>query len=264
MDFRKHFYSIFLLALSLLSCKKDNGFIQANKAVVECFLQPGMPAVVKITREIPYNGDSTLNYSIQGLNVSISYAGQSYKLKNDSLGYYSSTSFPILPGKDYNLSFNYNGFDVSAKATIPDRPLNVKASASSLTIPVWTGGFGSSRPTFPDPIQVTWDNPLKDYHYIVIKNIDTTTTEIAGGFRERRFFTSTPDQTNSISLNFNRFRYYGKNLILIYKVQSEYVELYNTVETNSQNLSNVPTNIKNGLGIFTGVNIGDSIFVQVQ
>lgn len=250
--------------LTLLSCQKEGGVIQANKAVVESFLQPGLPAVVKISKEIPFDGDSTQNYYLQGLNVIIKYQGQSFKLTNDSLGYYSSRAFPILAGKDYTLSFTYNGFEVSAIATIPERPVNIKSSATSMTIPVWSGGFGSSRPVFPEPIQVNWDNPLNDYHYVVIKNLDTSSAQIEGGFRQGRYFTSSPDQSNSINISFNRFRYYGRNLILVYRVQSEYAQLYSTVETNSQNLTNVPTNVKNGLGIFTGVNIGDSLFVQVQ
>jgi hypothetical protein len=263
MNYRIYLSIIFLI-VAATSCKKDNNFTEANKAVVECFLQPGMSAIVKITKEIPFNGDSTLDYALQGLNVTISSDEKNYSLKNDSLGFYTSNSIPILPGKEYKLSFLYNGFDVNAITSIPYAPSNVKASATTMTIPVWNAGFGGTRPTFPDPIKISWDNPMNDYHYVIIKNIDTTNIEIEGGFKERRYFTTSPDQSSSININFNRFHYYGKNVIMVYTVQSEYVQLYNTVGMNSQNVFNVPSNVKNGLGIFTGVNSGDSLFVEVN
>ncbi|NJO24567.1 MAG: hypothetical protein HC867_00495 [Bacteroidia bacterium] len=46
-------------------------------------------------------------------------------------------------------------------------------------------------------------------------------------------------------------------------MQPEYAALYNSNGNSSQNLTTVPTNVQNGLGIFTGVN-ADTVFVTVQ
>lgn len=253
---------IFLFA-GLMSCEKEGEYTQADKAVVEAFLQPGLPTIVKVTKEMPFNGDSTLDYRVSNLSIKITSEGKEYLLKSDSAGYYSTSVMPVTAGKKYVLDFIYNGYPISATTTIPEKPENVTISSNSYNIPVF-GNPGSGPPSFPDPILVKWTNTFNDYHYLVVKSVEPSPTEITMGFRGGRFYSSSPDQSNNINLSLDRFRYYGKNVILLYRVQSEYAQLYNTTGTNSQNLTKIPTNVNNGLGIFTGINVSDSLFVNVQ
>jgi hypothetical protein len=67
------------------------------------------------------------------------------------------------------LQFDYNGQQVSAVTSIPDKPISFSALASSVTIPSFDGG---GFPTVPDPIWLTWDNPSSDYHLLVVKSLE--------------------------------------------------------------------------------------------
>ena len=59
-------------------------------------------------------------------------------------------------------------------------------------------------------------------------------------------------QSNAAEIESRRIEYYGNHLVLLMHVQPEYAALYEENGNSSLNLSPPPTNIDNGLGIFTG------------
>jgi hypothetical protein len=99
---------------------------------------------------------------------------------------------------------------------------------------------------------------------VAIKCVASNPTEVSTNGVVRPNFVSGPDQGNSKEINFGEFKYYGKNALLLYRVNTDYAALYNSSGSNSQNLTIVPTNVVNGLGIFTGINLADTLFVKVQ
>lgn len=247
-----------------VACTKQNPNPDEGKPVIESYLQPGQPAVVKLSRQIPVNEESgSTDYAItNAASVKIYYLGTGYNLQHTGGGVYVNSQIPITVGGTYNLSVSYNGLDVSATATIPAKPQNVTQSATSLTAPV----FGSGPPSIPQPITVTWYNPNSEYYFLVVKPTDTTSAigGFPGGGGGFAGFGGNVDQGNQRDININSFRYYGKHYILLYHVQSDYAAFYNTTGTNSLNLTNIPTSIVNGFGIFTGITPSDSLFVQVN
>lgn len=254
---------VILTAGCLASCTKQNLNPDEGKPVVESYLQPGLPASVKLSRQIPVNESDTGNYAITNAVVKISYQGTAYNLQHTADGIYTNSLISIIAGGVYDLSISYNGFEVSASTTIPARPQNVIQSATSITAPV----FGYGAPTIPQPITVSWENPNSGYYFLVTHPTDTTSAignfpgGGGGGFAG---FGGTVDQGNQRSVNTNSFRYYGKHYMLLYHVQSDYAAFYNTTGSSSLNLTNIPTTIVNGFGIFTGVTPSDSLFVQVN
>jgi len=52
-------------------------------------------------------------------------------------------------------------------------------------------------------------------------------------------------------------------LVQVFRVNQEYVDLFENIDQDSRNLNEPPTNIANGLGIFTAFN-SDSIFFEVK
>lgn len=251
------------IVVVLISCTKQNPNPDESKPIVESYLQPGLPASVKLSKQIPVNESSSTDNAITNATVKINYQGTVYDLKHSAGGVYVNTQIRIIAGGTYNLSIAYNGLDVSATTTIPGKPQNVTQSATSITTPVFGSG---GPPAIPQPITIAWNNPNSEYYFVVIKPTDTTTAigNFPGGGGGFAGFGGTVDQGSQRSVNVNSFHYYGKHYMLLYHVQSDYAAYYNTTGSSSLNLTNIPTTIVNGFGIFTGVTPSDSLFVQVN
>lgn len=248
-----------LVSALFITCKKDSPGI--NKAVVECYLIPGKPVSVKITKEISY-GIDTVFQPIQNLNVTITNNSNSYTLTNSGNGIYTNSTIPVLTGEIYQLFFNYNNETVSAKTKIPSKPVNFKESDSVFRFPVF--GPGGPPPSFPDPIKLNWDNSDNSYYLVVVTNNESNPVLIFNDTtgRKRPVFRTQPSQSNTTDLTFFQFSYFGMHSVVLCKIWPEYAALYEKNSTNSNNLSEPPTNIKNGRGIFTGVNT-DTLYIRV-
>jgi len=257
------FIIILISIATLISCSKNGGDTYEAKAAIEAYLQPGQKTLVNITREILAGEDTSGDRIINGLSVVIKYNGTSYSLTQNSSGVYENTTMPVVAGGSYELNFNYNNRLITATTVVPGKPTNFICSPTALTVPAFGGG--GVIPTIPDPLKAKWDNATGAYHLLLIKSVDSSASQISTfGGGQRPGFANTPDQGNSKEINFNGFEYYGRNALILYSIQPELAALYNAGSSNSQNLSTVPSNVNNGLGIFTAVNIADSVFVTVN
>lgn len=262
------FWGFILLSL-VFACEEQEVLqTDANKPVVEGYLTPGQPARIRVTRQIPFSADSTYSLeTIDTLHVSILHNGQSYLLESQGNGYYKNDGLLVITeGEIYMLNFMYRGNLVSAETIIPSKPQNLKASENSIVITPFDpdGGFGGGIPEFPDPIELTWDNPDQDYHVVVVANIESDPDPINEDQEEdfRPVFRNEPDQTNTYEVGFQSFEYYGSHRIVLFHILPEYAALYDNTGTSSQNLSTPSSNIENGLGIFTGMH-SDTLYVEV-
>lgn len=252
--------SVFLL----IGCDKENTGTGNTKPVVEAYLQPGQTVSVTITREIPYGTDGTGNYALTDLQVMITNNGNTYTLNHVGDGIYQNAVIPVIAGDTYSLSFDYSNQAVTASTTVPDKPYGFTSSATSITIPSFGNGSPGTIPTFPDPIDLNWRNPNGDYHFVVVKSAEIDPDEITTSSNLRPNFTTSPAQGSSQEINFGEFKYYGRNAIILCKVLPDYVALYNSNGSSSQNLTAVPSNINNGLGIFTSINTADTLYITVD
>jgi Domain of unknown function (DUF4249) len=258
---KKIFIALVSASFLMQACEENDNAVAESKAVVEAYLQPDTPVNVKISREFTYGETSSASNSIDNLTVTIIENGISYTLTQDANGVYQNPNIIVVAGNTYELNFVYNNQTVSATTQVPTKPINFTATADSFTVPIFDG---RTIPEIPEPIKLKWDNPNNDYHFFTIKSITTDAEEIATNGGTTRAIPNTPDQGDDKEINFRNFKYYGTNALLLYKVQPEYVALYNSGGDNSQNLTTVPTNVSNGLGIFTSVNVADSLFVEVK
>lgn len=253
-----------LMATGFFSCTKENGSVPDPLPVVEGYLSPGQPATVTISQEIQYGSTDTL-IPLTGLRVEIAHAGQLYLLTEIRAGHYESLLLPVIAGDTYTLSFDYNGQEVSATTTIPLSPGTVTASGTELVVPQIAPGM-----QLPDPIEYTWENPEQYYHLMVVKNMESNpqviTFNIGGNIIEKPapVFRVPPLRGDQQQLSLGRFSYYGRHAILLYRIQPEYATLYEDNSNNSTNLVAPPTNVSNGLGIFTGVHAADTLWLQVR
>ena len=260
---------LFLLFGSIFfqQCKKETATdtLTGNHAVVEAYLQADKHIAIKITKEIPYTSDDSAEY-LPNLNVYIIHNNMMTKLFYKGSAIYADTNMLVMASDTYKLQFDYNGFTIAATTVIPTKPTNFKASTDTLSVPDFSSGPPSSgtMPTFPDPIKLTWDNPDKSFFLVAVKAHSTATTISNGSGNKLPVFRKEPTQGAEQELRMQEFEYLGMHDVILYKVTGDYAALYKTTGTNSQNLASPQTNIKNGLGIFAGLNQADNIELLVQ
>lgn len=150
---------------------------------------------------------------------------------------------------------------------IPPKPDGFIASTSSIAIPQFSPGSGTF-PTFPDPIELGWENPDGAYYLIVVENLETDPEAIFEDNGDtnrppRPTFRSEPEQTNTFEIGFQNFQYYGAHRVILFRLNAEYASLYDDNGNSSQNLTAPYSNVVGGLGIFTGLN-ADTLMVTVS
>ena len=122
----------------------------------------------------------------------------------------------------------------------------------------------------PDPVEIEWDNPEGDYYFVTVENLEEDPEIIneltlsedfpAGAFT----FTSEPDIMSFYAIDPRReIRQFGLHQIVVLRVNPEYAALYQSEGTTSTTIAQPPTNIVNGLGIFTGAS-SDTLYLQVK
>jgi hypothetical protein len=86
-------------------------------------------------------------------------------------GYYVclDTSMVVEADKDYILTFDHNGTEVSAATTVPPKPQDLSLS----DIYYYYDPYGS-LPGYTDPLEVYWDNTDGAYYQIVVEYLDET------------------------------------------------------------------------------------------
>ncbi len=259
---------LLLLVFAMVSCQKTDIAGFNDKPVVQAYLYADSIPVVKISKLIPFSSDMVFSsMDVTKLEVTITElsSGKQYLLASQGDGSYKKSDLIISAGKSYQLSFPYNGLLVTAETTIPEKPQSVTLSASSMIVAQRgdPGTWGGTVPTMPSPIEINWTNTDQSYYLLVVKNIETikeliNTKEIS----QSDFFRNQPVNTGYTELNPQSFKYYGYHRVTLFKVQPEYVIFFQETSNSSLSLTEINANVKNGYGIFTGIN-GYSTYVLV-
>ena len=267
---------IVFLSLGFAACDTDSNLIEGGiKPIVEGYLVAGRPISITVKKEIAFTADtSSVQTPILGLNIKVSGNGQTYTLKSVGKGLYESDKTVILKvGTTYSLSFDYNGKTISASTIIPTKPVGFTSDLTSIARTKLDLSSGSSNIRNPDgntDINITWSNPSNEYHFVVADNVEASPVAIitlptTSNFNDIiRRFRSQPLQGTTTLLRSQQFQYFGKHNLILLKVNADYVALYNSSGTTSQNITTPPTTITNGLGIFTGINADTLAFTVKQ
>lgn len=275
----KNFTLYIFLGIMGFSCSNfENGFEQTiPKPVVEAYLIPGAPISLSVHTEIPYSADSLANKEkpVDGLKITITGPKGLINLVSKGNGLYVSQSiFPITVGSTYSLKFDYLGKQVSATTQIPTKPLRFTSNKTFITrqaIDISAGGrpqggFGGGNTD--NNVLLTWENSANDYYMSIIESIEPNHVEIIkfpvdpNRIRPNVRFRNQPIQGSSVEIRSQSFQYFGQHALILFKLNLDYVALYQRNGNTTQNISTPPTTITNGLGIFTGIN-ADTIKIKV-
>lgn len=266
--------------LGVVACTDTNTVVNpGDKPIIQAYLAPSQPVKLTAFTEIPYtdaDGDGK-SQPITGLTITIKdNNGKVFTLIDKGNGTYESASNEKIggAGTSYTLELEYKGRKVQAVTTIPDKPKDFKISKSLVyrtKIDLSGGGFPGGNPFGSNdentPIDATWTNPDKANYFVAAVNVTENPEQVIklpdGREIPRRRFTNEPVSGTSSSLNIQNFEYFGDYRVVLYRVNEDYVALYQSGGTTSQNLSTPPTSISNGLGIFTGIN-ADTLLLEVR
>ena len=266
---------ILISALSILyfSCEQDSiTTLNSQTAVVDAYLFAGQPVEeVRITESFTYSNNDSLLTTLDDLTVQIMDESNIYDLVNTGNGVYQNKALIVEEDKNYTLSFEFNAELVQATTYIP---IKKEASLSANTIDMEKielddFPFGSGF-TIPDPIEVTWDNQEGDYYYILVQNIEEEPEYINERLADPDFplrnfsFITEPAITDFYIINpGQQIQQFGTYQIIVFRVNPEYAGLYEVSGATSNSLTQPPSNVENGLGIFTGVS-SDTLLLEVQ
>lgn len=260
----KTLFVIGLLAASfhLVGCDSVESSVGSELLVVEAFLYAGEPADdIRITRSVDLTSEDTIASPVNGAFVSLIRGDNTYELSQIGLqGRYAylGEDLTVGSGDVFELIIEADGQAVTAVTRVPLPPENLALSADVLEVPTFGGGGGP--PQINDNyLTATWDNPQESLHYVVIesKEIGEPTYILPDFIRDRvgRFRLITrPTEANYFDINLRSLEVLGTHEVRVYRINEEYADLYENRQQDSRDLNEPPTNIKNGLGVFSAFN----------
>lgn len=232
-----------------------------NQVVIKAFLYADHVPTINLTKQILYGATDTTLTPVDDVSpVIYDSHNNAYPLSYTKNGNYTSSELIVMANETYTLKFTFNNKEVSATTTVPSKPANFYGTSSIQVTPI---GSGYGMPSM-ERATYSWDNPDSKYFLLAIKCTETTLTPINDTSKYEAFpiFRQSPTQGKTESLMGRSFYYYGMHDIILYAINSEYVDLYEDVGNTSQNITTPPGNITNGYGIFTGIN-ADTLKLRV-
>lgn len=269
--------ALLLFSASLIvSCEiEDATFEESKTAVVEAYLFAGQSVdSICISQTYSYNQEDSTIMLLDGLDVVLSDFENEYPLVSIGDGIYQNLDHIVEADKSYRLEFTWENELIAAETYIPIKR-DAELSSSLVQLEKIESGTMGSPPTgeMADPIQISWDNSEGDYYYVVINNIESSpeyVNENVGDFddenggRVRFTFTSEPSVMDTYNIDPRQeLTQFGTYEVIVFRVNPEYAALYESSGNTTQSLEEPPSNIENGLGIFTGVN-SDTLYLEVE
>lgn len=260
-----------LLAFTLYSCNKTTSLPEYNSdPVITAYLSAGRVLILKLTHQASTSSTVYSSPALEGLNITVTTGDSIYSLADTGGAVYTNAKLIIEAGKQYDLSFVYNGKTVTAAAIVPAKPVGFTQSLTSISVDkidstTEGGGFGGPG-NMTEPVELTWTNNDASYYVIVVENLEVNPERIidtSANVDTSRVFRNSPVTTGSYAITARSFKYFGAHRIVLYHIRPDYALLYDNSTSSSQSLFTPANGITNGVGIFTGVN-ADTLYLQVN
>jgi hypothetical protein len=256
-------YGIFIfIALLTASCGENlmTYDITTDTPIVESYLQEGSPAItVKLySMEVYLKDDYLLSNPIEGLKLTINER----ELTEVSSGAYSLPlgEDTIRGLQNYALSFEYRGKKIRASTSVPEPVTRLSIEPASITRASSYSFWDTTADT--TAIKLTWDDPNHSYYQIYIESpASSDMPSMDGGTQFRRRMMQ-PFQGDSYTTTSREFMAAGYYWIYVYRVNKEYVDLYERI--SSTDLANPHSAIENAFGIFTAMSVAKIRFRVIE
>ncbi|MDR3269569.1 MAG: DUF4249 family protein [Tannerella sp.] len=204
-------------------------------------------------------------YLKEGYQLSKPIGGLSLKVNDRALTETASGTYSLDLGEDtvrglqkYDLSFEYLGKTVSASTSVPQAVTNLSIKPTSI---IGTSYYFLDT-TDTTEIKLTWDDPDHSYYQVYIESPATSDVPSMGGGTQFRRRMMQPFQGSSYTTTSREFMSVGTYNIYVYRVNKEYVDLYERI--SSSDLSNPASAIEDAFGIFTAMSVAGVRFYVVS
>ncbi len=268
----KYLLILTLTGLLIQACTDDTPLISdQDLIVVWAYLYNGEQAVrIKLTSTLPLDADTTAVPPINDAQVALLQSGQRYNFEpagGDSGHYcYPGDDLAFSAGDQFEIEVWHNDQVVTASTVIPPVPEEIDVNSSTMTVPNF-GDIESMmewRDSEDNEVVVTWVNDADNWYYVTIVNVDPNPVAIDNEFGKFvQEFIFPPINDDEYRIRMPSITHLGRHKITVYRVNQEYVDLYESQEQDSRDLNEPLTNVENGLGIFTAFS-SDSVFIQVS
>lgn len=266
-----------LLALVMLSCEELER-PNTSQFVVEGFLTADFEVNdIKVKRTLTLNDDIE-DFPISDAQVIVSSGTQDVMLDyNSNTGRYEdpSGSLQIRSGEEYNIEINVDGTIATSSSMVPEKPTGLSLSETQLVVPTLQLSFTLREriaSLFEEEVSTfSWEGVPGRSYFVVIETLETDldpilpaeipeeARELLSSFR----FISEPSEATSFDIIAIALETYGRHVAKVYSVNQEYVDLFNSETQDSRDLNEPPSNVANGLGIFTAFAV-DSLEFTVE
>ena len=252
------------LIIVLFSCDVETPI--EDNFVVEAFLFQGEKVDdIKIKKTELWNSlDSVDNY-ISDAEIKLYGNGDEYILDYNSSdqNYFTDQNVDIISGNKYGLQVSVGDRIATSETEVPTKPLGLSISENKIIVPplVLSAALPNIlRKLFDEArTNITWNNNSNEYHYLTIKYVGIEEDPIftdefpgqIGDFFSNFSIQSAPTTDNSYNVICMSLQNYGKYKVTLYKINQDYVSLFETEIQDGTELNDPPSNIINAFGIFT-------------
>lgn len=255
------------------SCENVPDLTQSNSLILEGYLYANEPIEhIKLTKIVSFDSEESEKSPVNDADVQLIHDDKYYllvKAEGDSgFYYYPDNDLEIKEGETYSIIAEAEGITISASTTVPEAPINLMASNYSIQLPQISSQreLAEAREYYYNTVDITWTNENSEYFYLIIQNVESNpeSINISNRFSWSYSFITEPTSQDSYTMeSFFQIQQFGMHEITLYKVNQEYVDLYETLKTDSRSFTGAISNVKNGLGIFTALT-GSKIYVNVE
>ena len=266
---QRYMVGLAVIGTMLVGCDAAFDPSDTDQVVIEAFIFAGEAVQdIRLSQTVALGEDPDSAPTIDDAVVRLMKDGVTYPLTPtgvDGQYQYLGTDLTVLEGDNFRLEVEYFGTVAWGETVVPAPPLGVAIDADTLFAP--NLGFGGGRRGGgggggfnPDDSQVavTWDNPGDLLHFVVVEGLEDDAESIfpeqilarIGRFR----FISEPTLDNFFILRLLLLETLGPHQAKVYRVNQEYNQLYENRTQDSRDLNEPPSNIRNGLGVFSAFN----------
>lgn len=286
---KKYIYFLLsgIILASLISCEDEAVYTPDERFVLQAYLYANEQVWdVSIKNAVPLTVADSVGEPINDAQITLFKNDVAYTLVSSSdtgTYHYPGNDLTVETGDVFSIKALVADKEATGETTVPESPSGVGITFESITLPEVKVDAVTGRPEFGvmqtlrvliDEVQldVVWDNPNGLLHFVVIENAEdnqeTIMPDFGGKFGMsggrgsfRRILP--PTRESSHEINFTEIQYWGKYVVKVYRVNQEYANLYENLEQDSRDLNEPPTNIKNGLGIFSAFN-SQNVYFEVK
>ena len=255
---------LFLFIIVLFSCDVETPI--EDNFVVEAFLFQGEDVDdIKIKKTQLWNSLDSVDTYLSDAEIKIFADGKEFMLSYNPSeeNYLSYENIDIISGNKYGLEVKVGDRLATSETVVPTKPVGLSISENKIVVTPL-----ALSPQLPNILRtlfdeartnITWDNSSGEYHYLTIKYVGSTEDPIfddeipgqVGDFFSNFSIQSEPTTGNSYNVICMSLQNYGKYLVTLYKINQDYVSLFESEVQDGTELNDPPSNIINAFGIFT-------------